>query len=153
MPIQCWTVFYLQFCACQCKGSWFCYDINIQRNCFFSLLCHRSYWTKLLGSQIQGPLKGVQPSRPLTRGCGQGWYESAGEERSLEGLRHKPLSVCSGTFHSKSQSRRPALLNALVAWGPELGRKKCCHLVNISCNYNLYTCAYWHLHSQGLWGC
>ena len=35
----------------------------------------------------------------------------------------------------------------------ELGMKKCCRLVDISCNYNLYTCAYWYLHSQGLWGC
>ena len=48
--------------------------------------------------------------------------------RSLEVVRHKPLSVCSGTFHSNSQPKRPALLKVLVAGGPELGMKKCCLL-------------------------
>ena len=70
--------------------------------------------------------------------------------RSLEVVRHKPLSVCSGTFHSNSQPKRPALLKVLDAGGPELGMKKCCRLVDISCNYNLYTRAYWYLHSHGL---
>ena len=48
--------------------------------------------------------------------------------RSLEVVRHKPLSVCSGTCHSNSQPKRPALLKVLVAGGPELGMKKCCLL-------------------------
>ena len=36
-------------------------------------------------------------------------------------------------------------LAAAAAAAPELGKKKCCHLVEISCNYKLPTSAYWHL--------
>ena len=62
-----------------------------------------------------------------------------------EVVRHKPLGVCSDTFHSNSQPRKPTFPKAWLQVEPELGMKKCCHLVEISCNYKLPTSAYWHL--------
>ena len=59
-------------------------------------------------------------------------------------MRHKPLGVCSDTCHSNSQPRKPTVPEAWLQVEPELGMKKCCHLVDI-CNYKLPTSAYPHL--------
>ena len=52
-----------------------------------------------------------------------------------EVVRHKPLDVFSGTFHSSLQRRKLTFPKALVTGGPVT--KKCCRPVDISCNYNL----------------
>ena len=99
------------------------------------------------GPQFKAPSWECSLLGPSPEVVGKAWMIVQG--RSLEVVRHKPLSVCSGTFHSNSQPKRPALLKVPVAGGRELGIKKCFRLVDISCNYNLYTCAYWYLHSHG----
>ena len=59
-------------------------------------------------------------------------------------MRHKPLGVCSGTFHSKSQPQKSTFPQALTAGGTRVVMK-CCRLVDISCNNNLPTSAYLYL--------
>ena len=49
------------------------------------------------------------------------------------------LGVCSGTFHSNSQPRKPTASNY-------------CRLVDIFCSYNLTTCAYHYLRFTRPWG-
>ena len=60
-------------------------------------------------------------------------------------VRYELLGVCSGTFHFNSQPKKPTFPKALVAGGTRVDMKKCCLLVDISCNYNFSTCTYWHL--------
>ena len=62
----------------------------------------------------------------------------------------KPFPSCSGTFHSISHPRKPTGPKDLAAPGTSVGQAKCCHLVDIFCNYNLITSAHRHLSSQGL---
>ena len=69
-----------------------------------------------------------------------GWGEASGGRI----VRHKPLGVCSGTFHSKSQPPKSTFPQALTAGGTRVVMK-CCRLVDISCNNNLPTSAYLYL--------
>ena len=70
-----------------------------------------------------------------------GWGEASGGRI----VRHKPLGVCSGTFHSKSQPKKSTFPQALTAGGTRVVMKKCCRLVDISCNNSLPTRAYLYL--------
>ena len=60
-------------------------------------------------------------------------------------MRHKPLNVPSGTFHSRYTTLEPDFPYALFAPATRVVIKKCCHLVDIFCNYNLAEGVYWHL--------
>ena len=57
-------------------------------------------------------------------------------------VRYELLGVCSGIFHFNSQHRKPTFPKALVAGGTRVDMKKCCFLVDISCNYDLNTGTY-----------
>ena len=73
----------------------------------------------------------------------EGRSEAAG--RGGEVVRHKALGVCSA--HS-TLIHSPGSWLSLRLWfqvEAEMGTKKCCRLVDISCNYNFSTCSYLHL--------